>query len=311
MLPKPPPREASLGFLYIPPFRVFGTTIAGEASSIMVPELDVTFDMGACPRPMLASKIVALSHGHMDHVGGLAYYCSQRHFQGMGAGTIVCDERIAPAIHKMMAGYVDLEQQHTPYSVVPLKADQPFEVKSNVFLRGFAMEHTVPTFGYCMYERRTKLKPELTGLPQEKLVELKSRGQDITNTHEIPLLSYLMDTAPGAHLIRPDVLASPIVIAECTFFEPEHKERAKVGKHLHLDDVSEWLGVLQCQKLVLTHLSRRTNIAYARQRLRETVDPRHLGRVEILMDHRANKLAYERQLLAAGGVGGTVSAREG
>ena len=93
MIPKPPPRDGSLGFLFIPPYRVQGTSVAGEATCVQVPELDICFDMGSCPRAMLASKYVALSHGHMDHIGGLAYYCEPAPVPGHGAeGTIVCDE---------------------------------------------------------------------------------------------------------------------------------------------------------------------------------------------------------------------------
>ena len=33
MIPKPPPREGSLGFIYIPPYRVQGTSIAGEVTT--------------------------------------------------------------------------------------------------------------------------------------------------------------------------------------------------------------------------------------------------------------------------------------
>src|SRR5262245_7307831 len=116
MLPKPPPREGSLGFLYIPPYRIIGTSVAGEAPAVQIPELDICFDMGQCPRPMLASKFVAVSHGHMDHIGGLAYYCSQRWFQGMGPGTIIAPAPIAPFVQRMMEGYIDLERQKTPFN---------------------------------------------------------------------------------------------------------------------------------------------------------------------------------------------------
>jgi ribonuclease Z len=299
VLPKPPPREPSLGFLYIPPFRVQGTSIAGEATAVQVPELDICFDMGVCPRAMLNSRFVALSHGHMDHVGGLAYYCSQRRFQGMGTGVILCDARIARAVHNMLAGFVELERQKTPYELVPLQPEQPHPIKPNVFIRGFPTEHTAPSFGYVVYERRTKLRPEFTDLPQEKLRELKERGVEITRALEVPLVAFLGDTAPGPHMLREDVRKAQIVISECTFFERDHQERAKVGMHLHIDNIAEWLRFLECRSLVLVHVSRRTDMGEARRQLAQAVGEEKAARVLFLMDHRTNRLRYDRQVAEA------------
>lgn len=296
MIPKPPPREGSLGFLYCPPFRVQGTSIAGEATAVSIPELDICFDMGQCPRAMLAMKYVAISHGHMDHIGGLAYYCSQRFFQGMGDGTIVCDKRIAPAIERMMAGYVELERQNTPYKLIPLEPGQETMIKNNIMLRAFEVEHTVPAFGYAIVEKRSKLKEEFAGLPQEKLRELRERGEEITRTLEVPLIAYLGDTAPGPALVREDVRKAQVVICECTFTEAEHNERAKVGMHMHAEAIAEWLRVLECQSLVLTHLSRRTNLLMARDRLTKLAGPNLMRKVEFLMDYKYNKERYEKQL---------------
>lgn len=296
MLPKPPPRETSLGFLYVPPFRVQGVSVAGEITAIQIPELDLCFDMGCCPRAMLASKWVALSHGHMDHVGGLAYYCSQRRFQGMGDGQIVCDARIAPAVRAMMAGFVDLEGQRTPYELVALEPGGEVEIKNNIRLRAFATEHTSPSMGYVVVERRTKLKPEFVDFPQEKLKELKDRGVEITRLLEIPLIAYLGDTAPGPHLVREDVRKAQVIITECTFFEAEHKDRARTGMHLHVDDIAEWLKVSECEAMILTHVSRRTHLGFARDRLAQVAGTRHAKRALLLMDHKSNKERYERQL---------------
>jgi len=300
VLPKPPPRELSLGFLYCPPFRVYGESIAGEATCLAIPELDLGFDIGSCPRAMLPSKHLAITHGHMDHIGALAYYCSQRRFQGMGTAKIVCDERIPPAIKRMMDGYVDLERQRTPYDLVPLKPEQQVEIKNNIFLRGFPTEHAAPSFGYVAIERRTKLKTEYLDLPQEKLRDLKSRGVEITRTLEIPLITYLGDTQPGPHLVREDVRKSQIVICECTFFEPDHRDRAKVGQHMHVEAIAEWVRVLECQMLVLIHVSRRTNLAEARTQLVRLVGPERAEKIAFLMDAKANRARYEKQLADAG-----------
>ncbi len=295
MIPKPPPRDGQLGFLFIPPFRVQGFSIAGEWTAIQVPELDICFDIGTCPRAALSSKYIALSHGHMDHVGGLPYYFSQRTFQGMGAGTVICHPQLAVAIERMMQSWIDVEQQQTPHAVIPLEPESEIEIKNNTFLRGLPMDHTESALGYSVIERRTKLKSEYLNLPQEKLLELKRQGAEITRELRIPLVTYTGDTFAGPHLIRRELLEAKIVILECTFFEPDHKSRAKVGKHLHVDDVAELLPKLAADLVVLVHLSRRTNLAYARKRLGEVVGAEQAERVVFLMDHRNNRHRYERQ----------------
>ena len=63
-------------------FTLAGYSVAGEESVIVAGELDVVFDIGRCPREAMRVNHVLLSHGHMDHAAGIAYYFSQRDFQG-------------------------------------------------------------------------------------------------------------------------------------------------------------------------------------------------------------------------------------
>ncbi len=42
MLPKTPPRTGQVGFLYAPPYRIQGISVAGEQTVVQIPELDRT-----------------------------------------------------------------------------------------------------------------------------------------------------------------------------------------------------------------------------------------------------------------------------
>jgi len=295
MIPREPPRGPQLGFLYLPPFRLQGLSIAGEQTVVQVPELDICFDIGLCPRPALASPYVALTHGHMDHAAGLAYYYSQRQFQGMGVGTVICHRALEQPIHNIMNAWVDVEDQRTPYKLVGLEPDGELEIKNNTYLRAFDTAHTRSSLGYVVLERRSKLRPELVGLPQEKLVQMKHRGEPITQVMEIPLVCFTGDTMWGTHFDRPDVLEAKILITECTFVEPGHRDRAGVGRHLHLDDVVNLMDRSKAEAVVLTHLSRRTSMTTVRKQLEMKIPPQHQDRVHLLMDHRTNRDRYHRQ----------------
>lgn len=296
MIPSMPPREGQTGFLYLPPYRVQGISVAGEQTVLQVPELDVCFDMGLCTRASLASPYVALSHCHMDHVGALPYWFSQRYFQKIGVGRCICHPRVVEPLRAMMRSWVDLELQKTPHEFLPLEPESELEIKNNVFIRAIESSHTAPSLAFAIIERRSKLKEEFRELPQERLRELKVSGVEITRMVDIPLVAYTGDTEPGPFLFRPEFAQARIVIAECTFFEADHRSRARIGKHLHVSDFSALLRVWEAEHVVLAHVSRRTSIAAARDAVAAIDGGAHAQRTHLFMDLRANKQRYERQV---------------
>ena len=149
---------------------------------------------------------------------------------------------------------------------------------------------------YVVVEHRKKLLEKYTGLPQSELRDLKISGTEITQTLKIPLVACTGDTEIGDHLFRPEFTNAPIVITECTFFEEEHKKRASVGKHLHIDDLSDLLQSWKAEHVVITHTSRRTTLDQIRSAIDRRVGCDDSHRIHILMDHRANRIRYAKQL---------------
>ncbi len=296
MIPSEPQRRPQLGFLYFPPYRVQGLSVAGEESVVQVPELDICFDIGLCPRPALTSPFVALTHGHMDHSAGIAYYFSQRHFQGMSPGTLLCHPALEQPIRNLMTAWIDVEAQKTPYNLVALPPEAQHPIKKGIVLRSFATNHRVPSLGFVVVEQRSKLKPQYAGLPQEQLMAIKNTGETITQNFEVPLVCYTGDTAWGPHFERPDVLNARILITECTFPDPGHRDRAQLGMHMHLDDLVQLFKASTAQAVVVTHLSRRTHLSEVRKQFNAALGPSDRERLHILMDNRTNRETYQKQL---------------
>jgi ribonuclease Z len=108
---------------------------------------------------------------------------------------------------------------------------------------------------------------------------------------EVPLVAYLGDTAYGPVFDEPDVQNAEILLTECTFYDADHKRRAKVGKHLHLDGFVEALEKLKNPHIVILHVSRRTGVPRARHLLRKRIGAERMTHGTFLMDFEHAKSA--------------------
>jgi ribonuclease Z len=264
-------------------YTFIGYSLAGEESVVGVPELNVCFDIGRAPSEVLNIDNVLLSHGHMDHAAGIAYYFSQRNFLDNTGGNLVVPKDLVAPIHRLMDAWREIEGHRTPYRLVGMGPNEEYPIRRGLVARTFPTVHGGPCLGYSVIEIRQKLKPEYLDVPGPKLADLRRDGVELTYNLEVPLVCYCGDTAYGEFFKLDCVRKAKILILECTFIEQDHRSRAQAGYHLHLDDFLRLQDLLENEHILLVHLSRRTSLAAARQELRACLSEEKYKRLSFLM----------------------------
>ncbi|MHC5112162.1 MAG: MBL fold metallo-hydrolase [Planctomycetota bacterium] len=263
---------------------IIGFSLAGEETVIAAPEFNVCFDIGRAPREVISIDNVCLSHGHMDHAAGIAYYLSQRAFIGNAPGRIIVERGLAQPIQRLMDVWSDIEGHPSPGQIYGVEHLEEVSIRRGLSLRPFKVNHAASALGFSLIETRHKLKPEFQGKTGPELVALKKQGIAIESPLESTLLTYTGDTALGRFLDLDFVQASSALIVECTFFERDHRHRAKAGRHMHVDDLPQVLARVPDAQVMLSHLSRRTDFRLAKRILETVVTPEDIDRISFLME---------------------------
>ncbi len=279
-------RQYKLSQIDMGDFMLAGYSVAGEESVVLAPELDCAFDIGKCPREALTINHVLLSHGHMDHVAGLPYYFAQRDFQGIADGVALVPAELVRPLEELMSAWGKVEGHVPPCKLVGMRDGDDYQIRRGLICRAFSTRHISNSLGYSLIDVRQKLKPEYLELTGREIVALKSKGVEITNRLEVPLVAYLGDTARANYSRLPHVAKARALLIECTFFDADHTRRAKLGKHLHVDDLPEVLEGMENERIILIHVTRRTNMTEARKMLRKALRKDILERVTFLMSRK-------------------------
>lgn len=276
----------NLAHIQIDNLEIIGYSVAGEETVVAIPQLDVCFDIGKAPDQIIPINHVLLTHGHMDHAAGIAYYLSHRNFCGQTPGTILAPENLLPPIKQIISAWARLDGNQIPANLVGVKAGDEYQIKPNLFTRVFPTKHSSGSVGYTVIEKRKKLKSEYRRLTGPQIVELKKQGIEIDNPVEIPIATYIGDTQYVDFSQLEYIVNSKILIAECTFYEDEHAGRAEAGKHMHITEFAELLKKLQNEHIIITHTTQRTSLQEIRKILKETVPQEQYDKIILFMDRR-------------------------
>lgn len=242
---------------------IAGGSRAGEGTLVLLPQLRLALDGGRPHRGLPPMSTVLVSHGHVDHVGALGYWASQRYLNSMGRGTVLAPHEIADELRTLLGTFADLEGGR-PYEVdvLPVRPGDRHPLRTDLVLRFFATDHWVPTLGCRLVWTTHHLRPELRGLPGEEIARRRHGGLRVTDERTTDLLAYCADSGPGLFESSPEILGAEVLMVECSFYRRGDRDRASRYGHMHLDDLVGVADRFRCRHLVLLHASRR-------QRLRE------------------------------------------
>jgi ribonuclease Z len=274
----------NLAYIKIDELEIIGYSVAAEETVVAIPQLDVCFDIGKAPNQIIPINNILLTHGHMDHAAGIAYYLSHRNFCGQSPGTILAPENLLGPIREVIDAWSRLDGNKIPANLVGVKAGDEYQIKPNLFTRIFPTKHSKGSVGYSVIEKRKKIKPEYAALTSQQIVELKKQGVEIDYPLEISIVTYLGDTQFVDFSQLKYIVESKILIAECTFYQTEHAERADLGRHMHINEFAELIGKLKNEYIVITHTTQRTPMRDVRRILKEALPSEKYDRIILLMD---------------------------
>ena len=219
-----------------------------------------------------APEVVALTHGHADHVLGLPGFVASRKF-AKGAQekplTIVFPDGNSGvlAVRDLLSRMWSASE--FPVTWVPLRAGDEWRLARTRVLRALATAHggAEPTLGYAVLEERRRLKPEFAGRPETEIRTIVGRdGRDaVMEAYRHLRFGHTGDAMP----IDPALVAgADLLVHDATFLDAGDRKWEIHATTAEAIEVGRAAGV-RC--LVLHHLSIRYERATALPALRAQV----------------------------------------
>lgn len=255
--PSEPPDTASLDALRTTTgVDLRGYSLGGVETAVYLPSWRLAIDVGRGRRELLRCEHIALTHGHMDHAGGLPYLLALRQLYSMKPPTVYVPAQSAAAVSAMLAGWDGLQRFESKLKLVAAEPGERYPLRRDLELVPFRTYHPVPSLGYTVVRRVDKLDPVYAELPGPEIGRLRREGVAVTREHRQPLLSVTGDTLPEVLDKQPHIADSQVLLIECTFLDHQKPyAAARAGGHVHLDDLLARADALRAPHVVLSHFS--------------------------------------------------------
>ncbi|KAL2935045.1 tRNase Z TRZ1 [Bienertia sinuspersici] len=232
-------------------YPIEGLSIGGQETCVIFPTLKIAFDIGRCPQRAISQHFLFISHGHMDHIGGLPMYVATRGLYSMKPPTIFVPKAIKEHVEKLFDAHRAMDQSELKHNLVGLDVGEEIDIKRDLRVKAFKTYHVIPSQGYVVYSVKQKLKQNYIGLPGNEIKELKSSGVEITTTITSPEVAFTGDTMSD-FIVDPD---------NCTFLDNTIPvEHAREYGHTHLAEIVKYADMFQNKAILLIHFSARYEV---------------------------------------------------
>jgi ribonuclease Z len=236
-----------------------GRSVGGEETAHGFPSMNLIFDIGYSPMSATGIGNVMISHGHADHVGGIARHATRRHGRKLDPANYYVPHFLVPGVHVLFAAMQLLEGSPRSGNIIPIGIDSKIQINRDRYVTPFEAHHRIPCYGYVVWESRKRLRADLKGASPEVIKAARKAGEDINETVEIPDVAYCGDTKIDVLKSEPNVRKARLLLLECTMLDDKVSvEDTRRAGHIHLDEIiaePELLAGNEC--VLLTHFSAR------------------------------------------------------
>ncbi|HET6585807.1 MAG TPA: MBL fold metallo-hydrolase, partial [Nannocystaceae bacterium] len=235
-----------------------GVTRGGIRTCLMVPQLDLMFDVGGPVRGQLKFGTILVSHGHQDHLGDLPYLLSQRQLAGLPPPTVHVPREIDDPLRRIIAAWGEIEGFTLGIELVPHDPGDVVALARGVTATCFRTTHRVPSLAWLVTRTSGRLRPEYVGKSGPELAELRKQGVHVTEPHEVDLLCVTGDTQIELFLAEPRVRACKVLVHEITAWDERRTvDETRAWGHTHVDELIAVAERFDGDALVLVHRSPR------------------------------------------------------
>jgi Cft2 family RNA processing exonuclease len=109
--------------------------------------LSLAFDIGVGVGSHSAFKqeFLFVSHGHLDHIGGLPAYVAAREFLRLRPSTIFIPACLGDLVAQLFQLYRAISGNDLQHTLVPLELGEEYEFRTDLKVRAFKTCHAIPS----------------------------------------------------------------------------------------------------------------------------------------------------------------------